>query len=104
MGVRLQVRKLCFTALASLPLCSPLAGAQAGATPAYPRLELLIEPLDRIYFSASCTKKLGTLSTETAARSLHFEFPREARERGNLPGSASLVADIVREVLRAEMP
>jgi hypothetical protein len=62
-----------------------------------PDLGLLIEPIDRITYSAACAKKLGTLGR--APRALHFEFPRSARETPNLPRAARLVAMIVRRLL-----
>ena len=75
-----------------------LARARERAS-AYPELALLIEPLDRVYFTASCAKKIGIFATEAAPRGVHFEFPRVAREGDALQGSASLVSDIVRQIL-----
>ena len=66
---------------------------------AYPELTLLVEPLDRIYYTASCAKKIGIFATDIAPRGVHFEFPRAAREGDALQGSASLVADIIRQLL-----
>ncbi|MGQ0509442.1 MAG: hypothetical protein ACT4P9_02405 [Betaproteobacteria bacterium] len=68
-------------------------------TPGYPALELLMEPADRIYFGAGCSKKLGILGDPIARRAIHFEFPRSAREPANHKGSAALVAGIVRVLL-----
>ncbi len=62
-----------------------------------PDLGLLIEPVDRITYSAACAKKLGTLGR--APRALHFEFPPSAREAPNLSRAATLVAMIVRRLL-----
>jgi hypothetical protein len=67
--------------------------------PAYPELALLIEPLDRVHYTASCAKKIGIFATEAAPRGVHFEFPRVAREGDALQGSASLIADVVRQLL-----
>ena len=62
-----------------------------------PELALLIEPLDRITYSASCAKKLGTLGK--ASKGLHFEFPRSAREPNNVSRAATLAAMIARRLL-----
>ena len=59
--------------------------------------DLLIEPLDRITYSAACAKKLGSLGK--AARALHFEFPRAARETHMTARSAKLVAVMARRLL-----
>ena len=62
-----------------------------------PDLALLIEPVDRITYSAACAKKLGALGR--APRGLHFEFPRSARETHSVSRAATLVAMIVRRLL-----
>jgi hypothetical protein len=62
----------------------------------YPELALLIEPVDRITYTATCAKKLGAFAG--VPRGVHFEFPRSARDRGTIPGSALLVAEIVRRL------
>jgi hypothetical protein len=66
---------------------------------AYPELALLIEPLDRVFFTAACTKRIGIFAEEIAPRAVHIEFPRSAREGDALHGSAALVAAIVRRIL-----
>jgi hypothetical protein len=66
---------------------------------AYPELALIIEPVDRVYYTASCAKKIGIFATEAVPRGVHFEFPRVAREGDALQVSASLVSDIVRQIL-----
>lgn len=68
-------------------------------TPGYPELALVMEPADSIHFGAGCSKRLGILGDPIAPRSLHFEFPRSAREPANHKGSAALVAGIVSAVL-----
>jgi len=42
-----------------------------------PRLEVLVEPLDPLHYTASATKEQGILGT--AERALHIELPRAAR-------------------------
>lgn len=69
---------------------------------AYPELELLIEPHDRLHFTASCAKKLGILASDAVARGIHIELPRAAREGDALQGSALLIADLVRTLLRTQ--
>jgi hypothetical protein len=68
--------------------------------PSYPVLHLLIEPVDRLYWTASCAKRIGTMAQESIARALHFEFPAAAREATMVPASAMLVATIVEQVVR----
>jgi hypothetical protein len=65
----------------------------------YPELGLLIEPHDRVFFTASCAKKLGILAHRLVPRSVHFELPRSARERDRLGGTATLVVDVVRQLV-----
>jgi hypothetical protein len=65
----------------------------------FPELKLLIEPVDRITYTAACAKKLGALTAGLAPRAVHFEFPRSAREGNAIDGSAMLVAEIVRRLL-----
>ena len=72
-----------------------LAQAKA-AYPAYPDLELRIEPLDKVYFGARCNKTNGYLSTRHAERALHMEIPRPARNPEALTATAALVSSIVR--------
>ncbi|TSA11877.1 MAG: hypothetical protein D4R74_12425 [Betaproteobacteria bacterium] len=71
-------------------------------SPAYPELNLLIEPLDSMYFTASCAKSIGIFATKFGQPAIHIEFPRAARESRNLQGSASLAADIVRSIMQRE--
>jgi hypothetical protein len=65
----------------------------------FPELALLVEPVDRITYSAACAKKLGALTVGFAPRAVHFEFPRSAREGEAVRGAAMLVAEIVRRLL-----
>jgi hypothetical protein len=62
----------------------------------FPEVALLVEPVDRILYTAGCAKKLGVLSR--VARGVHFEFPRSTRERNAVPGAAMIVAEIVRRL------
>ena len=71
-------------------------------SPEYPELTPLIEPLDRIFFTASCAKSIGIFATEFGRPAVHIEFPRAARESRNVQGSASLAADIVRSIMYRE--
>jgi len=68
--------------------------------PSYPALQLLIEPVDRLYWIASCVKQIGTMAHDRIARALHFEFPVAAREAAMVPATALLVARIVEQVVR----
>jgi len=70
-----------------------------GSVRDFPELALLVEPLDRITYTAACAKKLGALTVGFAPRALHFEFPRRARQGEAIRGAAMLVAEIVRRLL-----
>jgi hypothetical protein len=70
-----------------------------GSVRDFPELALLVEPVDRITYTAGCAKKLGALTVGFAPRAVHFEFPRSAREGEAIKGAAMLVADIVRRLL-----
>ncbi len=67
-------------------------------SPAFPALSLLIEPADRVYFTASCTKALGIFAAEMIPRALHFELPRAAREEPVLDAAATIVTDLLRRL------
>jgi hypothetical protein len=51
--------------------------ARLGGIEGPPRLAVLIEPLDALYYAASAAKEHGVLGT--ARRALHIELPRAAR-------------------------
>lgn len=79
--------------------------AQAKAlNPAYPDLELRIEPLDKIFFGAGCNKKIGYISTRPMGRALHMEIPRSARTPETLGATAVLVSSIVRATMNLAEP
>jgi hypothetical protein len=66
--------------------------------PRFPTLELLVEPADRVFFTASCLKTIGILSIDLFARALHFEFPRFVREADLLEASATLTAALLQDL------
>jgi hypothetical protein len=80
--------------------------AQAKALyPAYPELDIRIEPIDKVYFGAGCNKKIGYISTRHMDRALHMEIPRSARTTETLEATAALVSSIVRATMNlAETP
>jgi hypothetical protein len=67
--------------------------------PAYPDLGLLIEPLDRVTFTAACVKSAGIAGTDLVPRMVHFELPRSAREHNSRESTAPLIAEVVRRLL-----
>lgn len=74
--------------------------AQAKAVyPAYPDLELRIEPLEKVFFGAGCNKKIGYLATRHMDRSLHMEIPRSARTSETLGATTALLSSIVRATM-----
>jgi hypothetical protein len=62
--------------------------AHLRGTPTAPRLEVLVEPADRIFYGASGSKRDGIL--RLPARALHLELPRIARLDGRGPYLAIL--------------
>ena len=67
--------------------------------PAYPDLELRIEPLERVFFGAGCNKKIGYISTGHMDRSLHMEIPRLARTPETLGATTALISSMVRATM-----
>jgi hypothetical protein len=80
-----------------------LAHAKA-VYPAYPELELRIEPLDKVFFSARCNKTTGYISTRHMNRALHMEIPRSARTTAAREATAALVGSIVRATMNLPEP
>lgn len=79
--------------------------AQAKALyPAYPELELRIEPVDKVFFGAGCNKKIGYISTGHMDRALHMEIPRSARTPETLGATAALVSAMVRATMTLAEP
>ena len=60
-------------------LFEQIRDAHLPAWPGAPRLEIVVEPEDRVYFSATGAKEAGVL--RLPARALHIELPRVARTR-----------------------
>lgn len=54
--------------------------AHLGGKPEVPRLDVLVEPLDRLYYTASAVKQVGIL--RLPQRAIHIELPRAARTSG----------------------
>ena len=54
--------------------------AHLGGKPEVPRLDVLVEPLDRLYYTASAVKQIGIL--RLPQRAIHIELPRAARTSG----------------------
>lgn len=73
-----------------------LAAAQR-VRPEYPALTLLVEPADRVFWTASCVKTVGILAGDFLPRALHFELPRVVREAGMLDATAVLTAALLKQ-------
>lgn len=74
--------------------------AQAKALyPAYPELDLRIEPVDKVFFGAGCNKKIGYISTGHMDRALHMEIPRSARTPETLGATTALISSMVRATM-----
>lgn len=63
----------------------------------YPDIDLAIEPLDDLYWSAGGAKRLGTMR-DCPARCLHLELPRSLREWDALERTAELLAAVLQEL------
>lgn len=66
--------------------------AHLKAKPEIPRLEVLVEPLDRLYYTASAVKQMGIL--RLPQRAIHIELPRAARTLGR-EAYTELLADFL---------
>ena len=65
--------------------------------PAYPRLALMVEPIDTLFFSSGGVKTIGIMADPLVPRALHFELPASARTSRMTGATADLVAAIVAE-------
>lgn len=77
-----------------------ILGRVRAAWPSYVALRLLIEPVDRLYWTASGNKRLGTMASAAVPRAIHLEIPRAARDEALLPATALLVAALIEHVPR----
>lgn len=64
--------------------------------PKAPRLAVLIEPADRVFYAASATKRLGAM--RLAPRALHIELPKAARTEWHEVYTA-ILADFLDQLL-----
>ncbi len=69
--------------------------AHLRAWPETPRLEVLVEPIDRLRLSATGAKQIGVLRLPQEA--LHIELPKAARTQGRA-AYAEILAEFLREV------
>jgi hypothetical protein len=69
--------------------------ARLGGRPDVPRLEVLVEPLDVVHYTASMAKRHGVLGR--APRALHIELPRAARTAHH-EAWAAVLADFLVQV------
>ncbi len=78
----------------------------AGSWPRYVAPNVLIEPIDRLYFGTDrdrapgCTRRIGILASPTITRALHFEFPAGTVKGEALPASALLAQEVIRIIAR----
>lgn len=71
--------------------------AHLGEKPGIPRLDVLVEPLDRLYWTASAVKQVGIL--KLSGRAIHVELPRVARTLGR-EAYTDVLADFLTEAIR----
>jgi hypothetical protein len=77
-------------------LCELIRDAYLRAQPKTPRLAVLVEPADRVFYAASATKRTGVL--RLARRALHIELPKAARTEWRETYTA-ILADFVDQIL-----
>ncbi len=70
--------------------------AHLGERPEIPRLEILVEPLDRLYYTASAVKQVGVFTLPQ--RGMHIELPRVARSVGR-DAYTDVLADFLTQAL-----
>lgn len=70
--------------------------AHLGERPDLPRLEVLVEPLDRLYYTASAVKQVGVFTLPQ--RGMHIELPRAARSVGR-GAYTDVLADFLTQAL-----
>ncbi len=63
--------------------------------PLYPRLALMVEPIDTLFFSSGGVKTFGIMADPLVPRALHFELPASVRTSRMTGATADLVAAIV---------
>lgn len=66
--------------------------AHLGGKPEIPRLDVLVEPLDRLYYNASAVKQVGIF--KLPQRAIHIELPRVARTVAR-PAYTDVLADFL---------
>lgn len=71
--------------------------AHLGGKPGIPRLDVLVEPLDRLYWTASAVKQVGIL--KLPERAIHVELPRVVRTLGR-EAYTDVLADFLTEATR----
>lgn len=72
--------------------------AYLGGDPEIPRLDVLVEPLDRISYTASAVKQIGIL--RLPERAMHLELPRVARAHHGREAYTAVLADFLAQAAR----
>jgi len=60
--------------------------------PRYPGLALLVEPIDKLFFSSGGVKTIGIMSEPLVPKALHFELPAGVRRPQEIDATADLVS------------
>ena len=66
-------------------------------SPAFPDLDLAVEPRDALVFNARCAKEFGVFIMDPVRRVLHIELPRGTRDGETIDATVQLLSEIVRE-------
>lgn len=66
-------------------------------SPAFPDLDLTVEPHDALVFNARCAKEFGVFIMDPVRRVLHIELPRSTRDAETSEATAQLLSEVVRE-------
>ena len=72
-------------------------GRARARAPAFPDLELAVEPHDVLVFGARCAKAFGVFIMDPVRRVLHVELPRSTRDAETSEATARLLTEVVRE-------
>jgi hypothetical protein len=65
---------------------------------AFPLLRLLVEPIDRIYYTASCATRHGIFGLDRIPRAAHFELPLATRQPAALEATAVMTAALLHDL------
>lgn len=72
---------------------------EVGSLPRNLRLEVKVEPIDRLHYQANASKRIGVLSQNVSKVSLHIELPVAARRSNTEASVKRIIAAMVRAIV-----